>query len=278
MRLYDSLYSALTGDVNHAVGIGAKHEGLVYAVLGIGGVLDDLGVGGLYEHYAEHLAQFAVIYLLRIAVFGNVLPEGIALKVVYGVGVNYADIVGLAALAGELTRLVLLEGANCLAYLTYGELLGGGYIVVAGLAVGVLYIGCSGHSVADYHVQNVTKLLTKQFGRIGNYVVYRGQVEQVGYFHVCAVLLYSGGDRRHGEILCGGGGALGQGLGRGISSEQGPAAELHGFTVVLRYAALLGIISENKLGLRPLKHFPVIVGLHSGGKAGSSSYHGCHSD
>ena len=278
MRLYDSLYSALTGDVNHAVGIGAKHEGLVYAVLGAGGVLDDLGVGSFDEHYAEHLAQFAVIYLLCVAVLGNVLPEGIALKVVYGVGVHYADIVGLAALAGELARLVLLKGADCLAYLAYGELLGGGYIVVAGLAVGVLYIGCGGHSVSDYHVQNVTKLLTKQFGRIVYDVVDSGQVEQVGYFHVCAVLLYSGGDRRHGEILCGRSGAFGQGLGRGISSEQGPAAELHGFTVVLRYAALLGIVSENKLGLCVLQHLAVVVGLHSGGKAGSSSYHGCHSD
>ena len=266
MRLYDSLYSALTGDVNHAVGIGAKHEGLVYSIGRT--VIYDLGVGGLYEHYAEHLAQFAVIYLLRIAVFGNVLPEGIALKVVYGVGVHYADIVGLAALAGELARLGLLEGANRLAYLAYGELLGGGYIVVAGLAVGVLYIGCGGYSVSDYHVQNVTKLLTKQFGRIVYDVVDSGEVEKVGHLHVCAVLLYSGGDRRHGEILCGGGGALGQCLSCGISSEQGPAAELHGFTVVLRYAALLGIVSENKLGLCVLQHLAVVVGLHRRGNAG----------
>ena len=115
VRLYDSLYSALTGDVNHAVGIGAKHEGLVYAVHGAGGVIDDLGVGSFDEHYAEHLAQLAVIYLLCVAVLGNVLPQGIALKVVHGIGVYDADVMRLAALTGELTGLILLQSTDGLA-------------------------------------------------------------------------------------------------------------------------------------------------------------------
>ena len=43
VRLYDSLYSALTGDVNHAVGIRAEHNRLVYAIGRT--VIYDLGVG-----------------------------------------------------------------------------------------------------------------------------------------------------------------------------------------------------------------------------------------
>ena len=110
VRLYNGLDCALAGHIYNAVGIRAEHKRLVYAIGRT--VIYDLGVGGLYDHYAEQLAQFAVIYLFGVAVFGNVLPEGIALKVVHGVAVNYAAIVGFAALADELARLSLREGAN----------------------------------------------------------------------------------------------------------------------------------------------------------------------
>ena len=106
--LYDSLDCALPGYIDGAIGISAEYKGLVYAVGGGSGVVLYITVGGFNEYHAEQLAQFTVIYLFCVAVLGYVLPEGIALEVIDGIGVNDADIMRSAALAGELARLGLL--------------------------------------------------------------------------------------------------------------------------------------------------------------------------
>ena len=243
-------------------GVVLEHEGGAGAGVGVDGVQDALRVhlalGGLDEHDAEQPTDFTGVNLLRVAVLGHILPQGVALEVVGGIGVHDADEVTTAAIPGEPAGLVVLEGTHSLANLVHGQVGRGGDTARIGGTGGELVGGVGNHGVAGHVVHDDTELLAEQFSGVVDDGVVGGQVEQVGDFHVRAVLGDGGLNLGLAEGLAGGGHALGELLSHLVGGEQGPATELDGLAVVPGDGPLLAELGVDELRLGPFEQGTVI--------------------
>ena len=84
----------------------------------------DLRLCRFNENNAEQPAYFAGIYVFRAAVFGNVLPQAVVLKIIHCVRRADADIVRPAPVVRKGTRLGLFKRAHGLAYFVHGKGIG----------------------------------------------------------------------------------------------------------------------------------------------------------
>ena len=168
---------------------------------------------------------------------------------------------GLSALVAEGARLGLFEGTHRLAYLSHGQLVGGGYLAAAGLAVCVLYVGAGVHGVAGDPLHHGAQLLSQQLRALGDYLVIAGHVQQVGYLHVCAVLGHLHLYVALGQSLAGRGNALLKCLHGVVCVKEVPLAEFHPLAAVLGNGALLAVLGVYKAGLGAFQQLAVVKGL-----------------
>ena len=149
----------------------------------------------------------------------------------------------------DLLGLLRLQETRCLEAVIHSQLVCGSQCASCALATGILYVGAAHQNLTRDGIQRFACLITQQSGGFHQVVVDGSQKQNIGQFHIIAVLRHSGGKSGHVQFSAVRSDTLGDGSQR--LGERAVLAEFDGLTAVLRDRMLLAelVMHQQRLGI-----------------------------